>query len=140
MFKVSSIVWGYLRITTCFWEVVTFEYEKIVFQFYLQDILFFFSRECLVNSGHIPQSYLTKMMMPRSATHLSFFNLNVLVWITCTLPISLNISKSCICCTSAPQTELKILSQKKTKSQAIKPYLLKVLEERKAFAFRNYSF
>lgn len=139
MFKVSSRVWGYLGIATCFWEDVTFEHEKTAFLFYLQDILFF-SSECLVNSACLPQSDLTKMMMPRTATHLSFFNSNGLVLINWTLPISLNISKSWICCTSTPQRELKILWQEKTTSQAIKPYLLKVLEEMKIFAFRDHSF
>lgn len=113
--------------------------KKLVFYFTCKTF-YFFSRECLVNCAHLPQSNLTKMVMPRTATHLFFFNSNGLVLITWTLPISFNISKLCIYCTSIPQRELKILSQRKRTREAIKPYLLKMLEGRKMFAFRNNLF
>lgn len=130
----------YLGITTCFWEVVTSEYKKIAVLITWKTFSFFFQRvPC--QSAHLTQSDLTKWWCP-GLQHI-YFSLIQMSWFW--LPghclfLLIYQTKSCICCTSTPQTEQKILSQKKTPSQAIKPYLFKVLEERETFAFRNYSF
>lgn len=85
MFKVNRTVWAYLGITTWFWEAVTFEYQNTAFPFTWKTSFFPQSASSTMHTYH---SDLTKMMVPRPATRLSFFNLNFLVLFTCTLLIS----------------------------------------------------
>lgn len=139
MFKVSGIVWDYLGITTCFWEAVTFEYEKTAFQFYLQDILFFFLGSALSTVHTYHRVILPKWWCP-GLQHI-YLSLIWTSWFG--LPahcLFLLIYQNFASVAPVPPRQSWRFCQKKTRSQAIKPYLLKVLEERKAFAVRNYSF